>query len=160
MDPATIGMAFSALSGVFSVVQGISGMNTEKQNALNNKADAKLAETQGQNEATRQRNITRAQQSELLANTGASGTLATGSPMEAYLANAKQGEMEAQDKIYAGNLKSRSLKAAAKINSRQATSQLIGGLGAGAATLGGMFGRAASTTATPTTTAPVEKKWY
>jgi hypothetical protein len=155
MEPATLGMLFSAMSGVFSVVQGISGMQTEKQNAVNNKADANLAEAQGQAEATRTRQQTKAAQSQLLADTGASGTTTTGSPMEVYLANAKQGEIQAQDKIYAGKLKGRSLRMAAGINSRQASSQLLSGIGSGAASLGSL----GSKLATPADTTDYSN-WY
>lgn len=153
MEPAEWGLMLSAMSAAMSVVGGISSANTEKQNSLNAKADADLAVQQGASEADRQRSITRAKQAELLASTGAQGTVTTGSPMEVYLANAKQGEIEAQDKIYAGNLKARGLKAQADIYNRQATSALVGGVASGVGTLGstliGRYGKQPTTTDDP-----------
>ena len=144
-----VAMLMSALSAAAGIAGSVASANTEKQSALNAEADADLAVQQGQSEADRQRGITRAKQAELLATTGAQGTITTGSPMEVYLANAKQGEMEAQDKIYAGNLKARGLKTQAGMYNRQATSQLIGGGAQAAGTLGstllGAYGKSPST---------------
>jgi hypothetical protein len=148
-----IGLALSALSAAMSVAGGIASANTEKQNSLNAEADADLAVQQGQSEADRQRAITRASQAKLVAESGAQGTTLTGSPMEVYLANAKQGEIEAQDKVYAGNLKARGLKAQAGMYNRQATSSLIGGTASGVGTLGstliGSYGKKATTKVDP-----------
>lgn len=132
----SLGGILTGLSAGFSVLQGLSGFAAGRQNAANANADAKQAQVNAQAEAARQRRIVAAQQSTLRAESGASGTTFSGSPMEVYLANAKAGEIEAQDKIYAGKLKARSLKAEADIYSRQATGALLGGFAGAAGTLG------------------------
>jgi hypothetical protein len=124
------------LSAGFSLLQGVAGFASGRQNAAYAEADAKQAQVNAQAEATRQRRIVASQQATLRADVGAQGTTFTGSPMEVYLANAKQGEIEAQDKLYAGKLKARSLRAEADIYSRGATSSLFGGFAGAAGTLG------------------------
>lgn len=136
MDPATLGFIFSAASSVFSIVKGISDSNTEKQNALNQKADAASALQIGQANAERQRGIVRAQQAKLVAETGASGTTFTGSPMEVFLENAKQGELTAQDELFQGQIRARGLKIQASQSKKAASSALVGGIASGVGSLG------------------------
>jgi molybdopterin-biosynthesis enzyme MoeA-like protein len=58
------------------------------------------------------------QQSKLVATAGGQGTTMEGSPMEVYLANAKQGELEAQDQAYAGLLRAHAKRLEA-LNAKQ-----------------------------------------
>ena len=124
------------LSAGFSILQGLSGFASGQQNAAYAQADAKQAMVTARAEADRQRRIVATQQAQLRADVGAQGTTFTGSPMEVYLANAKQGELEAQDKIFAGKLKKRSLQNEANIYEDQSYGSLFSGFGNAAGTLG------------------------
>lgn len=124
------------LSAGFSILQGLSGFASGQQNAEYARADAKQSMINARAEADRQRRIVAVQQAQLRADVGAQGTTFTGSPMEVYLANAKQGELEAQDKIFAGKLKKRSLSEQANIYENTAWGSLAGGVAGAAGTLG------------------------
>lgn len=124
------------VSAGFSILQGLSGFASGQQNAAYAQADAKQAMVNARAEADRQRRIVAIQQGQLRADVGAQGTTFTGSPMEVYLANAKQGELEAQDKLFEGKLKKRSLKAQANIYENQAYGSLFSGVAGAAGTLG------------------------
>jgi hypothetical protein len=106
--------------------QGLTDFTTNRQNAAYASADAKQATLTANAEAARVRRQVAFQQSSLRAQAGAQGTTFTGSPMEVYLENAKQGELMAQDKVYAGRLKSRAFKIQRDIYTKQAWNALIG----------------------------------
>ena len=133
-EPFTIGAL--AVSALMAVMQGVSSYQANKQNAAAAKAEGKQAEAAGLANAARQRQIIAAQQSQLTADVGASGTLMSGSPMEVYLANAREGEITAQDEIYKGRLTALGKYNQARIYKQQGTSALIGGIGGAASTLG------------------------
>ena len=126
----------TGISAAFSVLQGLSGFAAGNQNAYNAKQEANAAEVAGQANAVRQRRIVAAQQSELKAQVGASGTEFTGSPMDVYMNNALQGEIQAQDELYQGKLRAYSKRAEAQIYKQQAGSSLFGGIAGAAGTLG------------------------
>jgi hypothetical protein len=130
------------ISAGFSVLQGVAGLQAGRQSAAYAEADAEQAKLTAAAEATRQRRITAAQLGEYRAQVGAQGTTFEGSPMLAYLENVKEGEMQALDKLYAGQLKSRSLKEEANIYRRRGTLDLLGGVAQGAGTLGSTLLRA------------------
>jgi hypothetical protein len=125
----TIGLIMTAVSAAMSVVGGIQQSQANKANAANAKADAAQAMEQGKAESQRQQRINVARQAELVAAAGASGTTMSGSPMEVYLENAKQGSLEEQDPIYGAKLRARGLNQQADIYNRQATSSLFEGFG-------------------------------
>lgn len=151
-----LGSILSLASAGLSVIQGIAGMRSAQQNAAYAKADAQQALLQGDTEANRQRRINAAQQAELVAQTGAQGTTMTGSPMEVYLENAKQGELQAQDLKYGAQLKARSYNQQADIYNREASASLFTGIAKGAIGLGSTLLN--STKTAPTTQPPVLKK--
>lgn len=128
----------AAIQAVGSIVQGIGEMQTQRQNAANATAEGKQAVVTGEAEARRVRAQVAAQQGELRAGAGAQGTTFTGSPMEVYLENAKQGEIMAQDRSYQGQLIKRTKKMEANLYIRKATGAMVGGLfgAAGAAASG------------------------
>jgi hypothetical protein len=131
-----IGEMLALVSAGFSVMQGISSYNTGKQNEKNAKIEAKQELAVGQENATRQRRIVASQLAQQSADTGASGTTGIGSPMEVYLANAKQGELQAQDQLYQGKIGAYGKKKQADIYNRQASSSLVGGIAGAVSTLG------------------------
>jgi hypothetical protein len=117
-------------------MQGISSYRTGKQDAADEKRMGKYNEAVGQTNAARQRQLVAAQQSQLVAESGSSGTLMTGSPMEVYLANARQGEITAQDEIAQGRLAALSNYKKAQNSKQKGTSELIGGVGGAVKTIG------------------------
>lgn len=136
VEPTTI---LGGLAAAFSVIQGVSGFFAGREEAAFRKAEGKQALATGQAEATRQRRIIAAQQSQLTADVGASGTTMAGSPMEVYLANAREGELQAQDRIYAGQLTAFGKKQEAALAKRRGTSELLGGIAGAASKLGPLF---------------------
>jgi hypothetical protein len=140
------------VSAGFSVLSGLSGFASGQQNAAYAEADAKQSMINARAEADRQRRLVAIQQSQLRADVGAQGTTFSGSPMEVYLANAKAGEMEAQDKIYAGKLKKRSLLAQADIYRNQGYGSLFGGFAGAAGSLAKVGGGGAASSAAPSWT--------
>ena len=136
MSPAYLAPIMMVVSAVMSAVQGISSYQTGKQDAAEEKRLGKYNEAVGQANAARQRQLVVAQQSQLQAESGASGTLMTGSPMEVYLANARQGEITAQDEITQGRLAALSNYKKAQNYKQKATSELIGGASKAASTIG------------------------
>lgn len=124
------------ISAGFSLLGGVAQFQAGRQNAAYSEADAKQAKLTAAAEASRQRRIVNAQLAEFRAGVGAQGTTFEGSPMLAYLENVKHGELEVQDKLYAGKLKSRSLKEQADIYRRQGTMGLLAGGAQAAGTLG------------------------
>lgn len=128
----------AAIQAVGSIMQGVASMQANRQNAAFATAEGKQAVATGDAEARRVRAQVAQQQATLRASAGAQGTTFTGSPMEVYLENAKQGEIMAQDRSYQGQLIKRSKKMEANIYKRQAGSALMGGLfGAAGAVAGG-----------------------
>lgn len=156
------GLVMTAVSAAMSVVGGIQSSQAQKQNKLNAQGDAEQAMVTGQAEADRTRRINQARQAELIAQTGASGTMMTGSPMEVYLENAKQASLEEQDPIYGANLRSKSLKQQASIYGRQATNALFEGFGGAAGKASTMLSPTPGTEAIPKDTrvrAPEDYRW-
>ena len=131
-----IPQTLATLGSTLSLLSGIGGMQAGNANAAIAKAEGNQALAAGRAEANRIRARNAATQSTFMAGAGAQGTTFEGSPMLAYLENAKQGELEAQDALYSGRIKASSLKMQADIYKRQGTSSLIGGLAKGLGSLG------------------------
>lgn len=108
------------IAAVSNIFQGIAGYQANRQNAAYAEAEAKQAKLTAAAEAARTRRQVAAQQGEFVAGVGAQGTTFEGSPMEAYINNAIQGELMAQDKIYEGKLKERAFKMQRDMYKRQA----------------------------------------
>lgn len=137
-------IAMAAIKAVGSIMQGVSQMQAEKQNALTAKAEGYQALATGEEEATRIRRQVATQQATLRAGAGAQGTTFAGSPMEVYAQNAAQGELMARDPLYKSQLVFQAKKMEAREARRRATGALVGGifgaLGAGASAMGSMGG--------------------
>jgi hypothetical protein len=129
-------MIAMAVSAAMSIVQGVSSYQANKENARDEKKMGKQAIAAGAANAARQRQILAAQLSQSDAETGASNTLKTGSPMEVYEANLKQGVIIAEDENLEAQLAALGRAKQARIYKQQATSELIGGVGKAASTLG------------------------
>jgi len=122
----------AVIAAAQQVGQGLQDYTVNKQNAAYADADAKQARLTAAAEAARQRRINRAQEGDFLAGVAAQGSDLSGSPMEAYLANLKMGEMNAQDKIYRGELTARHFEIQGDIYRKAAWNALIGAaIGAG-----------------------------
>jgi hypothetical protein len=156
----------SAITAAMSIASGVAESKAQKQNALFAEAEGEQAMLTGQAESARQARINQAKQSELIAASGASGTTFTGSPMEVYLANAKQAALEEADPLYGATLKQRQAKAQSNIYNRQASSALFGGVAKGVGTLaGGLSSTLLSPTPSPTSAATpppgrVNEPWH
>src|ERR1043166_770819 len=96
-DISSVGTLLTASSSVF---KGVSGYQAGSANAAQAKAEGEQALLVGQENAARQRRAVAYKQAQLKAQVGGQGTTMEGSPMEIYLENAKQGELEAQDQSY------------------------------------------------------------
>lgn len=136
-------MAWAGIAAVMmaagKVMEGISGFTSNRQNAAYADAEAKQAMVTGEANAARQRRLVATKQSALRAQVGAQGTTMEGSPFEVYLANAKQGELEAQDKLYDAKLKQQQAKIQRDIYKKQAWGSLTSGLMGGATSLAGSY---------------------
>lgn len=123
-------MAWAAfvIQAVGSIMKGVSEMQANRQNAAFATAEGKQAVVTGEAEASRVRRQVAATQGQLRAQAGAQGTTFQGSPMEVYINNALEGEIQARDKIYEGKLIQRSKQYQANLYKRQAGAALMGGL--------------------------------
>lgn len=130
------GYAATALSVLSPVLSGMSDRSAASQNASSARTEAAYARMSAQAEADRTRRINDATQAKFRAQAGHQGTLFEGSPMLAYLENAKQSELEAQDALYAGTLRSSALKQQASAYKQKGNAALIAGLTKGAFSLG------------------------
>lgn len=137
MELAAVAMGISAVS---SVLGGVSALQAGRQSAYNAEAEGRQAQLTAAAEATRQRRINEAQHGAFRAAVGASGSTFEGSPMMAYLENVKQGELNAQDHLYAGQLKRRSYNMQADLYRREGKNALYSGVLGGAGIAAKYFG--------------------
>lgn len=126
-----VGMAFSAMSA-------ISGANAASQNAADAKAESRQAIAASREEAARTRRQVEQQQARVRAQSG--GDL-SGSPLEILLENAKQGELMAQDQLYAGQLTALGKKRQAALYKGQGETALLSGAGSIAGMAAKQFGK-------------------
>lgn len=125
---AFLAPALPLIAGGLAVMQGVAGMRANQQNAANASAEAGQELLTSKAEADRIRRQNAFTLSEFRAGVGAQGTTFEGSPMMAYLENVKQGELEVQDALFGGKIRSRSRRMEADIFSKQAPWALIGGV--------------------------------
>lgn len=130
----------SILGTAFSVLQSISQSRSEAYNAEVAKVEGKQAMVNAEADADRQRRLNAVQQSEAIATAGAQGTKLEGSPMLAFLENATQGELKAQDLLFQGQLRKSAKDVESDILKRQSQNTLgFGILGAGVKAATGAF---------------------
>lgn len=127
--------ALPYISAGFSVLQGLAGFASGRQNAANAEFEAKQAMVTARAEADRERRQKMAVASSSLAQTGAQGRTIEGSPMLNYLQLVQQAELAAQDRIYAGRLQKIAKLNEAEIYSNQAWGSLLGGAAGAAGSL-------------------------
>lgn len=117
------------------LAKGFAGYQSGAANSEAAKQEAQQAMAAAEQNAARQRRLVAYQQSTLRANAGAQGGTLEGSPMEVYLANAKEGELQTQDELYAGLIKKQSKRAAAANYRAGGAGDLFGGITSGIAAL-------------------------
>ena len=137
MDPATIAAIAASVSAVSAVATGVTSYMSGQANAAMAKSEAEQALAVGQQEAARTRRLVAHRQAAFLAQ--AEDTNINDSPMQVYLANAKQGELEAQDKIYAARLRAGSKIFEGDLASMKGTGGLISGSLKGVSEVGPIY---------------------
>lgn len=138
ISPAPFIAALPYITAAFSVLQGISGYRTGKENERRSKEEGKAAIVAGEADKARQQRINLAHEATFEAGLSTQGSTFQGSPMLAYLENVKQGALQAEDFNYQGQLKNYYKKVQAADYGSQATSSLFGGFGKAASQLVGV----------------------
>jgi hypothetical protein len=154
-DDVGMGMFGPLLTAAGSVFKGVAGYRAGSANAAASKSEADQAILVGQENTARQRRLVAYQQSKLKAQVGSQGTTMEGSPMEVYLENAKQGELQAQDQAYVALLTAHAKKMKAAGESAKGLSELTSGFLGG---LAAFFPKETTTVATTTVASPLLKK--
>jgi hypothetical protein len=123
-----------------TLLQGISGYTSGRQNAEYDKAAGKNALRVGAANKNLMDARGRAQLGELRAQMGAEGTTITGSPMLVYLDSVHNAAIESANEYYKGKIQSTAYKQQAKISRKGGQADLwsgiIGGVGPSAISLG------------------------
>ena len=135
MSPEFIMAALPWISAGFSLIQGIAGYSSAKENEKRAKAEGRAAIATGEAEKARQQRINLAKEASFEAGVSTQGTTFEGSPMLAYLENVKQGALEAQDFSYRGQLTNYYKGFEARDYNSRAWASLLGGAAGAASAL-------------------------
>lgn len=123
----TIAAISAAISAASAVAGGVTSYMSGQANAAIAKSEAEQRMAAARQAAARQDRINAQRQAALVAQVAGQGTTMEGSPMEVYLANAKQGKLESKSILYGGQLAAGSKNFEADLASMQGTGALIGG---------------------------------
>jgi hypothetical protein len=134
-------IAMAAVQAVGSIVSGVSQNAQAKSQARYAKANAGLAEQQGQSQAQVIREKARRLSGQNRAMIGASGVDLAGSFLDALADSDIDAELDAQTALWNGKLEARNYRAQAKASKAAGSSALVGGFfGAGTSAMSGYAG--------------------
>ncbi len=134
----TVALVSAGVGAIGSLVQGVSQAGAANRSAAVAKSNAKVAEQQGEAEASLIRERARRLKGSNKANIGASGVDISGSFADALDDNDISSELDAQTALYNSKLQADNFRAQAKADKSSGTAGLIGGvIGAGTQALSG-----------------------